>query len=549
MANTKTLVLFLLLYLMPAGELHAQRDSFFIIELGQFENPDTDSFAAYRAFGQLYDLPQKKEASKVCLGGYTEKEAAQRILKELPETAGVSPTISYIPFEKKKPMRTVQLALFEVGTPIDWEGFFQQGFPLFVIQENDVLRIVAGDFRNERRQRKGLEEIGEKGFVKAYSKSFPAEMAIEIGTFEAGNSQEGFLASSLLPEVETSEEQVAHPVSNKLNLLSVSENKYPPIEPGIASQSTLQLQEVLQGLGYFKDSLNGLYNEATADALLHFTSRNQQWLKYSILGTHWIQENAYEGGGLTQNAISLAGNQPEIALPILNSTNHPLAIGYLHFHKFLTQGPGPEISLQLRNAIETASRGKGIDSSLLEKTLDLGFENLPDMLRGVAFLHQMYPAFKVPCWIFEKYPKLSDLAFAPAPAYRNFSYKLEPCEEFSEWSEIKTLKAIAKDLDITPTDSLSTLSFLYHTGFLTDKALNQEMAQWEQQYIQCVKEWSEKAGYPKQIGPAFQVAFFQCLIRLQAYYVAKNSPREDALTLARAALQLLVGKSFEPEKL
>jgi hypothetical protein len=547
-AYTKTLILSLLLCLVLPGEVVSQRDSFFVIELGKYEKPSFDSFAAFRQLGIVYEVPVKKEPSVIILGGYTEKEEAERIFNLLPESSQFTPEISVVPLKKRKPMRTVQLALFEVGTPIDWEGFFQQGFPVFAIQENDVLRITAGDFRNARRQQKGLEEIREKGFLKAYSKTFPEEMAIKIGTFEAGKTQENFLRPSLLPTVETSTEQVETPVSSQLNLLSTSHNEYPPIAPTLAKNSTQQLQDILKELGFFQDSIDGIYDNATANAYLQFTTDNEQWIKYTILGTQWVQDKTYKGGSLTQNAISMLGKQPEIALPILNSTNHPLAIGYLQLHKFLAQGPGTEISAQTQNAIKTARLGKEVDSTYFQKTVSLGFENLPDLLRGIAFLHQMYPSFKVPCWIFEKEPKLSDLAFTPAPAYRNFDYRLEHCEEFSTWSEIKTLKAITKDLSIVPIDSLNTLSLLYHTGFLTDSLFNVEMEKWEQDYIQQVKDWTKKPGFPSRVGSVFQVAFYQSLIRLQAYYAAKNSPENDALNLARASLRLLTGTSFEPEK-
>ncbi|MCB0663559.1 MAG: hypothetical protein KDC24_12515 [Saprospiraceae bacterium] len=546
--TTKTLFLaFLLTLLLPEAGI-GQRDSFFVIKLGQVDLPVFDSFDLYRNFGIVFEVPSKDEPSTIFLGGFTEKAEANRVLEQLPNHPTLHPQITYLEFKRKKPMRTVHLALFEVGTPIDWKGFFQQGFPVFAIQENDVIRVVAGDFKNARRQRNGLEEIKEKGFVKAYTKSFPEEMAIKIGKFESGNSQEGYLEESLLPQVEESTESEQHAVGSRLIMLSASDDLYPPISSGKYSDETRFLQAELQTLGYFSDSLDGLYNRQTEDAYLQYTAQDPQWLKYSILGNHWLQNKIYPVGSLTQNAISMMGAQPDIAVPILNSTNHPMAIGYLQFYKFLKEGPGTSVSSVFKDALEKAARGKDPDSSFYQKTINLGFENLPDILRGIAFLHQMYPSFKVPCWIFEKYPKISDLAFTPAPAGRNFPYNVEDCEGFSDWAEVKTLKAILKDLEIASTDSLSTLSLLYHTGFLTDDSLQVALASWEEQFMQQVSEWRSKNTSNQRTGTVLTVAFYQCLLRIESYFSAKNAGKEDALALARASLRLMVGDTFQPDK-
>ncbi|MEZ4950350.1 MAG: hypothetical protein R2784_13330 [Saprospiraceae bacterium] len=152
-------------------------------------------------------------------------------------------------------------------------------------------------------------------------------------------------------------------------------------------------------------------------------------------------------------------------MDILNNSQHPMAIAYRNFHLFIKNGPDKKYTEALHFAVDTSICYQEQYDSLFKNDLDsLNFIRKGEVVKVLAFLHQQFPDFEVPCWLMEKHPIEFQEAFAPDSFFKNYPYKTANCEGFSEWPEFIVLKAMIRDLQMQKDLHSSTLTLLYQTG-------------------------------------------------------------------------------------
>ncbi|MCB0641754.1 MAG: hypothetical protein KDC44_08955, partial [Phaeodactylibacter sp.] len=134
------------------------------------------------------------------------------------------------------------------------------------------------------------------------------------------------------------------------------------------------------------------------------------------------------------------------------------------------------------------------------------------------------------------------------PSIAAAGLNIEDCGGLLDWQEIRTLKALARDLNSgeKPKDGLLAdarsrqAKLLLSPAALTDN--EQKAAEiWHKQLINGINSWAIRDQMLGQIAEAFKVMYFQSMILLEDHFVGKGFSQKNAEGLALATLQSMIG--------
>jgi hypothetical protein len=527
--------------------LEGQTDSFFIISVGEFLNPQAKDFQSLRSLGLLFLKEGSDNKKRVCLGAYTQAKEAEPTLELARKKGYPLAVIQAFDLNAKKIFHTIQLGVFPIGASISWKDYFQSGYQVYAVQENDILRICIGNFKNEERQLKALKELKETDFPGALPKSFPEGLITEVTEFSSGLNFAEFLMEQTQPDTNSSPFPISMEVLGNLSTVSTTDLKYPPIQTSSPSSAVRELQSILVYKGYLEEKSDGLYDVYTSEAIQNYFEKDVQWDKYLTIGQKWFSTKEFKSSSLTQKAINGLDENPSDAMDILKNSQHPMAIAYRNFHLFIKNGPDKKYTDALHFAVDTSICYQEQYDSLFKNKLDsLNFIRKEEVVTALAFLHQQFSDFEVPCWLMEKHPIEFQNAFAPNTFFKNFPYKTAACEGFSDWPEFIVLKAMIHDLQLQSDLDPSSLTLLYQTGKEPGDNLSTDLEQWQMCYFEELESWQGEQTYTCTIGDTFKIAFLQSFGRMRAYFIGKGAGEADAKILALAALNSICGDHFKP---
>ncbi|MEZ5057241.1 MAG: peptidoglycan-binding domain-containing protein [Saprospiraceae bacterium] len=533
--------------ILDSFRLEGQIDSFYTVLVGEYMKPQPKDFQSLRNLGFLFLKDGSDNKKKVCLGVYSHPQEAEIILDKIKKKGYPLAVTQPIDLNAKKTFHTIQLGVFPIGTSVNWKDYFQSGYQVYAVQENDILRICIGNFKNEERQQKALKEIKETDFPEALPKSFPEGLITEVTEFSSGLNFAEFLMEQTQPDTNSSPFPISMEVLGNLSTVSTTDLKYPPIQNSSSSPEIRELQSILVYKSYLSGEIDGIYDSETSAAIQTYFENDLQWDKYLTIGRKWFSSKEFKSASLTQKAINVLDENPAEALDILNNSQHPMAIAYRNFHLFIKNGPDKKYTEALHFAVDTSICYQEQYDSLFKNDLDsLNFIRKGEVVKVLAFLHQQFPDFEVPCWLMEKHPIEFQEAFAPDSFFKNYPYKTANCEGFSEWPEFIVLKAMIRDLQMQKDLHSSTLTLLYQTGKEVGDSLSTDFENWQLCYFEELESWQGEEAYTCSIGDTFKIAFLQSFGRMRAYFIGKGAGEADAKILALAALNSICGDHFNP---
>ncbi len=585
------------LTLMLAIQAFLPAQQSYTVHVGTFLDVRPQDFDPIRPLGFVYVNAIDGNLHQVYIGGYTTQAAAQSTADALRQRGFDSAQIQARDLRAGQQVTVIQMATRYLNKPIDWEHLQQAG-QLYVILEDERIKVVAGVYEGIPAANQTLPAIKQLGYDDAFVKSVNSAELIKVTGFSTGLKEPliplNFTetpppspTTSPSPEPETrvnsqpvsmntTQDRIvttprtptvprpdnASPASPpRIDREPVPATSTPAAVPAMANvgslpeingrvkrNSAMELQRVLQSSGYYSSTLDGYYGPGTTGAYQAMMAQDPSIRKYQILAANFPNPSAGVAGNRMQQAIDRLPTDPNASL-IVEGSAEPMARAYQAYQLFLTTGPTLQVNNRMNEAIRSAYEGKTLTQvPPFDYRATYAYQDLNQLVKHLFFVHAAPGTdYAVPCWIYSRHPAEAAQA---QDAISNFTnhFQVQACDGFQSWPEIQLLQAVA--FDITPNargerELLASATAHRSALYLSSSPLNTNeraaVDRWHERLWASLSTWAATDPMHADAAKALRVTYFQSLVRLEDYYMDRGFSSSEATGLALASIQSLAG--------
>ncbi len=563
----KSLFALLFVAVFSLSSLPAQ-EPVYTVYLGTFLDAQKNNFEPLESLGFLYADEMSNNLSKVFIGGYTSKSAAEGVAVAARKKGYMDATVVELRAKDAPKAAVVQLGIKNARKKIDWSEFDKAG-KIYFLLNNDQVKVVTGIFPSLASAQSAVSELRKRGYKDAFAKSVPEPLLHELNGFVLGKpgatregmfGEETVLTTKAPADVPTSYDfEAGGPVVVKSptapeapHFTPASENKLlyrPEIRTKVKRGSALQLQKILKRLGYYKSSLDGYYGRGTAGAYEKALKELPAMKKYSVLANHLDELNAPEEEDGLQYYINTLPDDPAHALSGLSASSDPLAKAYRAYWLFVSRGPSAEVNDLMNAAIHQAYADPKIPvPSRFDPSATYAYANLSQLILHLSYIHRAKgKAIAAPCWLFQRHPKEALSAFEPEGSMTQADYRIQACAGFDQWPEVRLLIAIGEDLNAmnSPAPDVLANARSRQTRYLLSpnplsSSQTRELQARQARLISGLDSWASRDPLHQKIVTAFKISYYQTQVLLEDFYMDKDLNPDQAKGLALGTLDAIV---------
>lgn len=564
--------LFLLLASLLTTISFAQNNAYYTVLVGNFIDAKPQDFDNIRDLGFLVGNKMGGNQYQLQLAGFDKKAEADKVAQQLRSMGYSSAYTQTFPIDQGQTSTVIQIATRNMEKEVEWEEFEKVG-PLFALVNGAQVKVVTGTYPNVDAAKQQLPGIRNMGYSDAFIKRVNTVFlhpVTEFGTgikkplipisFDNTNRQRTNIPQmpTVVGQVPSSFENVTPRTPNAsptyTSNTSRSAGYLPDIRTSVKRRSALELQKVLKAANTYSGKLDGYYGDGTESAYEAVMARNRQLQKYKILGEVMDHNTASTtNSSRLQQAINNLHTDPA-APSVIESSTLPIARAYQAYMLYNSIGPSSEVNNLMNNAIRQAYASSRYSSQPpFDYNATYAYQDLGQLILHLHYIHSAPGSnFTAPCWFFQRHPQETARTYE---AYANISssdFHLQACDQFLNWEEVKTLQAIAADLNgdaIMDQGKLSAAASRRSRLFLAPQQMTQSeinaFESWNNTIWSRLNAWSLRDPLHEKLVTALKVVYFQSQVRLEDYYMDKGFSESQSTGLALATLQSLVGYHLE----
>lgn len=563
-------------------------ENFYTVYIGTFLNAKLSDFDNIRDLGYLYDESYDESLLKIYMGGYRSQKEASRLLDRVKSRGYQDAYVVARPLDQKGDTWVVQLGLLKSGARINWNRYADAG-NLFAHLQGEQVKIVTGPFDSKEQAERALPDIRKRGYADAFIKTAPAVELAEVSTFETGgvNLSEASRARIARMEMRTKgetdpkeekqpeeagkedfvlfsfegEEQAPRRVESEEDLqflaASIREKagvapasaEQPDIRARVSRRSVKDLQKVLKAEKMYTSTIDGLYGPGTRSGLEDFRAEDRRMQKYMLLARELPPQIPREEPTALEQYIQQLPEDPEGALRGLEVSGHPLAKAYRAYYYFMNSKNSAFVNELMNAAVRDAFRGKRQTGLPFDPTATYAYNSLDQLLLHLSYIQKVSdPQPAAPCWLFRAHPKETIDAFSAGRTV-SLDYRMEPCDQFMEWEDIRLLHTVAADFCPDVNDPSVKQQVLGNAGRRTQLYLMpapvvegdvSALEMWNERFWKSVDDWASDDLILEDMTTSLKVAYFQSQVLLEDYYMDKGLDKKQARSLALFTLHSVI---------
>lgn len=562
----------------------AQADVYYSVNIGTFVDAQRTDFQSLRTYGFVYAKTIEDNLQQIYVGGTNDRAMAESILRDVRNTGFPGAYIQEKLEAEGSAVAVIQIATLDTRKSISWDKYAQVPH-LFGILRGNQLKLVQGVFANIPETRTPLQALREQGFSDAFPKMVNSIYLFPLKQFETGIAppKEPLFDLNLHQNEQTAapdqEEEAPSSYGNPGTRppgmsarsgsaptanASTGATPLPPastppaaevpaIRSDVKRRSALELQKVLKQSGAYTGSLDGYYGPATKAAYQQFTEQNRDLQKYRILA-----DNLSFGADMANDNLQQAINQlPDdmAALRTLEATNNPVAKAYVAYTRFINGGPGAEVDALMNTALRETFRSLNTAGMpRFDPQATYTYTDLEQVIKHLYYIHAAPGMnYAAPCWIIARHPEeIRNVQQQFRSAGGTATPRTQTCGQFTDWPTIRTVLAIARDLNPSSNldeNRLAQAASLRTQYFYAEEPLSADMekvlANWEKRLWMRAEEWAAQDPIHQRLMRAFKAEYYQALALMEDYYMNNGFTAPQAKTLALATQRTLVGYHLE----
>ena len=563
-----TVALFLAFF---SFQMLAQNTAYYTVLVGNFLDAKAQDFETFKGLGFLHANTMDGNLTQVFIGGYEKKRDAEKVAASIRSKGYSSASVQERILEEGKTTTVIQLGIRNIKKKIKWERYFKAG-DLYVILNGNQIKITTGLYSSINEAKKNLGEIRKLGFSDAFVKPVNDVFLHKVNSFEAGGLKRPLFDLTLDEEpnkkkrkdipkgYEDDDVRPKTPIvtdpkpprSTSIPAAYGTESALPKIRSKIKRRSAIELQKALKAQNAYTGSLDGYYGNGTSSAYKKVLKQNRDLQKYQLLA-QYMNSSGQSSSSELQNIVNNLIDDP-MAPTKLDRYRDPIAKAYRAYLLYTTLGTSSNVNSLMNEAIKESFSGKKIKNQApFDYNATYAYEDLGQLILHIHYIHSAPDNdIAAPCWLFQMHPRETANAYKAYSSASNENFKLQACDEFMFWPEIRMAQTIAVDLN--PDQSINQAKVAAAASerarlFLSPTALsNKEKTaaeKWNQKIWDGLNSWAARDALHERMVDAFKVAYFQSQVRLEDYYMGKGFKLKDAQALAIATMQSIVGPHLE----
>lgn len=552
----------------------------YTVQVGNFMEARADDFSKLRSIGFVHAAPVDAGVSRIMLGGYDAKAAADRAVAAVRAAGYPNAYAMQVFLNEGMNVAIIQLGAEKSNAKTNWARYAAAG-ELYGIMGVDDVKIVAGPYANVEEARKKLDDIKKAGFRDAFVKVVnsmtlhkltefetgikkpliplqiqpvkPAEPASSISVIPPSYEQTQSRIKSPEAQVNTPQQpaspQPATPTMQPRSTGAIALVQAPVIRSNVKRRSVLDLQQVLKEQGAYTGSLDGYYGNGTANAYNDFAGSHRQTMRYAASTEHNTRP------GMTPTAIRFqraldAMNDDAAAVVEVTTANGPLAKAWQAYVLYTNRGASADVNQLMNTAIRESFDGKILRKSPpFDTRSTYSYTSLDQLLLHIHFLHSA-PGNLVttPCWLAPRHPAEMARVYEAYADYSDADFPFRGCDQLSTWPEVATLAAIAQDLGVNTSDNAAAAAQrarLFSAPAAPQKENEISMENWNIRLWKGLDAWAQRDPLNKEMVTAFRAAYHQSQVRLEDHFMDKGFNAEAARSLALQTLQTLTAHHLQ----
>ena len=574
--------LFALLLCLATVNAIGQNKTLYTVQVGTFLDAKLIDFDAIKSFGHIYANELGGNTYSVYVGRYEKKADADKVLRQVKNKGYSNAFLQERYTADGEDVVVIQLATKAAGKAINWEEYLKAG-DLYALLLGNQIKITTGIFPSIEAAKKELGAYRAK-YNGAFVKKINSAYLHRVSQFETGVKKElipiafdqptsrkrntqprpgeqrkevpiSYEESSIDYDIPTSYDDltVKSPKSKTISRKEYASSSAPKIRGKVKRGSVLELQKVLKAEKTYSSSLDGYYGKGTKAAYKKAVEANREYQKYVLLAEYMDPS----GSGVAADNLQRAINDlpfDKSAQEFITRSEQAIALAYRAYLSFTNYGPSGEVNDLMNSAIRTSYSGKRLKSQPpFDYRATYAYKDLEQLILHLHYVHGA-PGnkYSAPCWLFQVHPNETALAYESLATFAGSSIRLQACDEFLSWEELRVAQTIAADLNGESSPNAAALAqaaSLRSKLYLAPRVLNtsekRSVENWNRNLWSGLNSWGARDPLHQKILTAFKISFFQSQVLLEDHYMNKGFKADKAKELALATLQTLVGYHLE----
>lgn len=552
----------------------------YAVQLGIFLEPRMEDFQPIRTLGFVYAENTEGNVYRVYLGDFSTRREAQQMTNRLKDKGYMDAFVVETNFNNGQNAPVIQLATRAMKERIKWSPFFDLDIPIYVVSDNNKVKIVTAPFRSLDKANARLSEIKRKGFADAFVKNYNTMQMHRVGAFELGNEKQPLIPIDIVEGRGESKEQVRNvsrkgtpvsppsygyaderkntatdaapaPTPNTTTSSNTTTIAVPRIRTNVKRRSVLNLQKVLKQLEAYEGSLDGYYGKGTSEGFEAATNSNLKFQQYSLLAEYTDLKAPDDANNKEQVAINNLWEDSERSFATLRASKKPIAGAYSAYWLYVTDGKSSGVNTMMNDAVGQAFMNTSpTERPPLDPKATYDYKDLEQLIRHLVFIDQIDKSVKLPCWLLERHPNEARSALISIGGMEASS--IEGCYSFDQWEIVQVLQTLALDLNASERldakridQAASARAQLYLAPSSLDQAELEQLLAWDTQLWEKLETWATSDPLHRKLLTPLQLAYFQTQVQLEDHYMDRDFGPAQAKGLSLAVLQSLVGYHLE----
>jgi hypothetical protein len=490
------------------------QDYVYEIQLAIYATPEYKKFKPLHSVGYVYSMEMENSLHRIMMGTYSSKNTAKDKLKLVQRKGFKDAYIVKKELKEADAVYIVQLATYDQQADIYWSDW-QRLSPQLVAQLSDnKVRVAIGPYYTRAEAEEVQARVQMRGPKDVFIKKVSENVLHKVEKFDLERSA-SYAQSS-----------------------------------GAMRLSVKAIQELLIKEKLYNVASNGALTPTTKSAMIEYKKTNKRYILHRRMAEEMDLGYVVEDYTL-QYYVNMIPKDPATAAAGLEQFKNPISkifLAYIYLNGDLqAEDKTTRVNQLMNTSLEQVFKGYRGDTRY-DFTMKYSYEDVGQLLQH---LKAMYEVLKdrpdIPCWLFERHPKLMKKTFQPYWQNRRDDYTVSnDCGSFMDLEELRILSLVSEEFgdDKMTFNGIKGVNQLY---IAPQPIPHQE--------IEALEKWNGKlwgnlkaleAGSPLQqnMYSLLRFAHYDALQVLETHFMLKGMPGIEARSLGLKIIKEIVGDNL-----
>lgn len=448
------------------------------------------------------------------MGTYSKKSTAQYKLSLTKKKGFKDAYLVKKELKEKDAVYIVQLATYDQQADIYWPDWQRLSHQLVAQLSDNKVRVAAGPYYTRSEAEEIQERLQHRGPKDIFIKKVSEKVLHKVAQFDIERS--------------ASYGQTSGGVRNSIKAL----------------------QALLVGEELYGVKPNGVLTPTTKTAIIKYKKTNERYIRHRKMAEEMEPANEIEKYTL-QYYINMIPNDAATAVAGLKQFKNPISKMYLAYI-YLNEDIAIDNKTTIVNGLMNEALSKVFKGyrgkTRYDFSMKYSYEEVGQLIRH---LKAMYEVLKerpdMPCWLFERHPKVTREAFEPYWQNSRDNYTVSSdCGSFMEMEEMRILLLVSKEFAANKKvmHDANAVNKLYVIPQPIPHQEIEALEKWNGRLWANLKELNAGSPLQKNMYTLLRFSYYDALQTLETHFMYKGLPGIEARSLGLKILKASVGPNL-----